>query len=138
MKRSFFVPKSRKRYGWETPARRAIASVEVPWRPRSANSTNAASTISSRRSAALFRSPVVATGWKLALTHNSCQDARDPVELPVRQSRVERERERALVAGVGAGERARPAVRGKPVERVRPDLALDLRLPQRSDGLVSS
>jgi hypothetical protein len=30
MKRSFFVPKSRKRYGWEIPARAAMASVEVP------------------------------------------------------------------------------------------------------------
>ena len=30
MKRSFLVPKSRKRYGWEIPARAAMASVEVP------------------------------------------------------------------------------------------------------------
>ena len=30
MKRSFLVPKRRKRYGWEIPARAAMASVEVP------------------------------------------------------------------------------------------------------------
>ena len=36
---SFFVRKSRKRYGWEMPALRAMLSVDAPWRPRSANST---------------------------------------------------------------------------------------------------
>ncbi len=39
MNSSFFEPKRRKRYGCEMPARRAIASVEAPWSPRSANST---------------------------------------------------------------------------------------------------
>ena len=31
MNSSFFEPKSRKRYGCEMPARRAIASVDAPW-----------------------------------------------------------------------------------------------------------
>ena len=39
MNSSFFVPKSWNRYGCETPARRAIASVEVPASPLGANST---------------------------------------------------------------------------------------------------
>jgi hypothetical protein len=30
LKSSFFVPKSRKRYGWLIPARRAMSSVDVP------------------------------------------------------------------------------------------------------------
>ena len=33
MKSSFFVPKRRKRYGCEIPARSAIVSVDVPWSP---------------------------------------------------------------------------------------------------------
>ena len=53
---SFFVPNSRKTYGCEIPARRAISSVEAPCRPASANTASAASRISSRRIALVFRS----------------------------------------------------------------------------------
>jgi hypothetical protein len=71
-KSSFFVPKRRKRYGWEMPARRAMSSVDVPAKPFSANCAIAASRISSRRTSALFRSVVcVATGRKLSLTYNA-------------------------------------------------------------------
>ena len=38
MKSSFFVPNSRNRYGCEIPARSAIVSVDVPWKPVEANS----------------------------------------------------------------------------------------------------
>ena len=55
MKSSFFVPKSRKTYGCEMPALRAIVSVEAPWSPRAANSTSAASSTASRRSSAVLR-----------------------------------------------------------------------------------
>ena len=55
MKSSFLVPKSRKRYGCEIPARSAIVSVEVPWYPVDANSSRAASRIASRRSSAVMR-----------------------------------------------------------------------------------
>ena len=47
------------------------------------------------------------TRSKLSLTHNRCQGLRDPVELGVGQPGVQRQRERALEAGVRAGE-ARP------------------------------
>src|SRR2546430_3760920 len=53
---SFLVPKRRNRYGCETPALRAITSVEVPCRPCAANSSKAATRISSRRWSAVFRS----------------------------------------------------------------------------------
>lgn len=46
---------SRKRYGCETPTRRAIVSVEVPWYPLRANSVTAARITLSRRSSALIR-----------------------------------------------------------------------------------
>src|SRR2546427_440849 len=52
LKSSFFVPKSRKRYGCEMPARRAMSSVEVPAQPRSANSVWAAAGMAARGSAA--------------------------------------------------------------------------------------
>src|SRR5438105_869234 len=52
MNSSFLVPKSWNRYGCETPARRAMASVEVPARPPCENSVTAAATTSSRRSSA--------------------------------------------------------------------------------------
>src|SRR5437763_5003751 len=62
MKSCFFVPKSRKTYGCEMPTAFAIASVEPPSRPRAANSTSAASRISSRRSVAVFRSETAIPG----------------------------------------------------------------------------
>ena len=51
----FFVPKSRKRYGCEMPAAAAMSSVDVPWSPPRANSTCAATSTASRRSAAVCR-----------------------------------------------------------------------------------
>ena len=61
MKSSFFEPNRRKRYGCEIPARRAIASVDAPCSPRSANSTFAASRTATRRVAACLSvsSPLV-------------------------------------------------------------------------------
>ena len=58
VKSSFFVPKSRKTYGCEMPATRAISSVDAPWSPCEANSAIAASRMSSRRSSFVFRSVV--------------------------------------------------------------------------------
>ena len=55
MKSAFFDPKSRKRYGCEIPARRAIASVDAPCSPWRANSSRAASSTASRRSSAVCR-----------------------------------------------------------------------------------
>ncbi len=63
---SFFVPKSWKTYGCETPTRRAIASVEAPTRPPVANSSVAAATIASRRSSAVIRTPRVGPGERAA------------------------------------------------------------------------
>src|SRR4029079_539177 len=67
----------RKTYGCETPARRAMSSVDVPCKPPIANSTRAAWTISSRRTSALFRVRVsVVTRCKLLLTHNHVKGGR--------------------------------------------------------------
>jgi hypothetical protein len=55
MNRSFFVPYRRNRYGCEIPARRAIASVGVPWYPAAENSAIAATSRCSRRSGAVRR-----------------------------------------------------------------------------------
>src|SRR5262245_33173251 len=60
MKSSFFVPKSRNTYGCEMPALAAMASVDAPSSPCSANSTYAASRTDSRRSSADFLFVVVA------------------------------------------------------------------------------
>src|SRR2546422_10053528 len=69
LKSSFFVPKSRKTYGCEIPARFATSSVEAPWRPRAANSSSAASRTASRRSSAVLRSVAATMAGKLAITH---------------------------------------------------------------------
>src|SRR3954471_10822279 len=85
------------------PARRAISSVEAPWRPRSANSCNAASSTASRRSAAVFRSVVTAMGGKLATTYYLVKSldeeghpARDPDRFPLHLRREARERRRRV------------------------------------------
>src|SRR5689334_20899331 len=104
------------------PARRAMSSVDVPSKPAAANSSSAASSTSLRRSSAVRRT---AMSGKLVATHYLVKRLRDPVELGVGQPGVERQRERPLEGRVGAGELALVAVRAEPVERVRPDLALD-------------
>ncbi len=55
---AFFDGKSRKRYGWDTPTRRAIASVDAPCSPFAPNSIWAAFSTISRRCAADIRPPV--------------------------------------------------------------------------------
>ena len=55
MNRPFFVPNSWNRYGCDTPARTAMACVDVPAYPRAANSREAAAITSVRRSSALSR-----------------------------------------------------------------------------------
>src|SRR5712671_3780561 len=67
---AFLVGKSRNRYGWLIPARRATSSVEVPASPPAANSGTAASSTISRRSAAGIRCLVITVmGAKLVTTH---------------------------------------------------------------------
>src|SRR6266536_1225992 len=67
---AFLVGKSRNRYGWLIPARRATSSVEVPASPWAANSATAASRTSSRRSAAGIRCLVIVLmATKLVMTH---------------------------------------------------------------------
>jgi hypothetical protein len=103
MKSSFFVRKSRKRYGCEMPALRAISSVE---RPRGRAREDLAGRLEDVLAAllAVFRSvATVITRCKLSLTHNRCQGLRDAIELGVGQPRVQRQRERPLEAGVRAG-----------------------------------
>src|SRR5262249_16554034 len=55
----------------------------------------------------------------------------DPVEIRLRQPRMEREGERAVETYVGAGEASLVAVGREPMERVGADLALD---PLGSEG----
>src|SRR5207253_3798146 len=115
LKSSFFVPKSRKRYGCEMPALRAMSSVEVPAQPRSANSISAASRIASRRSAADRRVLVELITLRLVMTHKLVKCLRDAVELGLREPRVERQRQRALVDRVGARKGPLLAVGAEPV-----------------------
>ena len=104
MKSSRFVPKRRKRYGCETPARRAIASVDVPWRPVCANSSQAASRISSRLITAVLRVPTTIMRSKLALTHNLVKRRS---AAPPRPGRGRRRRGRCGTAARAHGRRRR-------------------------------
>src|SRR5437763_304190 len=106
LKSSFFVPKSRKTYGCEMPARLAISSVDAPWSPRAANSICAASRTAARRSSALCLVVVVAMRVRLVVTHYLVKHLGHAIELLVAEAGVEGQRERPLVAAVGAGERA--------------------------------
>src|SRR5437868_5567401 len=120
------------------PARFAIASVEAPWSPRSANSIIAASSTVSRRSSAVFRSVVAGfMRCKLSLTYNACQALGDPVQLGLGQPRVKRQRQRPFEAAVGARERPLVGIGAETVQRIRADLRLDPRLAQRGERLVS-
>src|SRR5438105_5585708 len=136
LKSSFFVPKSRKTYGCEMPARRAISSVEAPCSPRDANSICAASRTASRRTSALCR-VVVAMRAMLVVTHYLVKDGCHALDVALRDARVERQCERPLVATVGARERPLVAIRGEPVQRVGADLGLDPFLPERLERVVA-
>src|ERR671923_1333449 len=57
------------------PARRAIASVDVPWSPCSPNSSSAAARISSRRSSAVFR-------WAVTMDQVSYHSLTTSVKVP--------------------------------------------------------
>src|SRR5262245_8501578 len=124
LKSSFFVPKSRKTYGCEMPARRATSSVEEPWSPFSAKTASAASRISSRRSSFVFR-PVVTMPDKLVMTHYFVKCLGDPIEIGLREARVERQRERALEDPGGAGKVSLVSVGAEQVQRIGADLHLD-------------
>src|SRR5579862_5825478 len=135
-KSSFFVPKRRKTYGCEMPARSAMSSVEAPSKPCAANSTSAASRISSRRSSFVFRSVTTISG-KLVMTHKFVKSLGDPVELALRERRVERQRERPLVRSLGPREEALVAVGVEPVEGEGADLRLDPVCAQGGQHLVA-
>src|SRR3954447_10796742 len=130
MNRSFFVPKSRKTYGCEMPARRATSSVEEPCRPSSAKTANAASRISSRRCSFVFRS-VVTTAVMLVMTHYIVKSLRHPVEIVVGEPGVEGQGERPLEDPLRPGEGALVAVGPEQVQRIGADLDLDSPLPER-------
>src|SRR3954467_11556321 len=114
------------------PARRAMSSVDVPTYPPSANSTRAASSTVSRRSAALMR--VVGIGGmrrRLVMTHKLVKPLRDAILLRLGQPLVQGQGERTLERRVGSREGALVAVGAEAVERVGADLALD---PLRSEA----
>src|SRR5919199_3691844 len=135
LKSSFFVPKSRKTYGCEMPATFAIVSVEAPCRPRAANSACAASRTASRRSSALCLVAVVIVCAMLVITHYHVKHLGDAVDVVRAEARMERQRERPLVAAVGAGEGSLVVVRAEPVQRVGADLRLDALPAQRLERL---
>src|SRR5919204_2557571 len=112
LKSSFFVPKSRKTYGCEMPARFAISSVDAPWRPRAANSICAASSTDSRRSSALCL-VAVAMVRRLVATHYLVKYLGDAIQILLTEPGVERQGERPLVAAVGTRERPLVTVRGE-------------------------
>src|SRR5215218_1403929 len=109
---SDFVGKRRNRYACEMPAALAISVVGVPWKPCSANAATAASTSTSRRSAA-----VRADGWQAggsfrgeyALTH-SLRQGRN-----YERRTAKGRRRRSRTRGVPGREtpRARHGVRGE-------------------------
>src|SRR2546423_4145574 len=136
LKSSFLVPKRRKTYGCEMPAVFAIASVDAPWRPRAANSVCAASSTASRRSSALCLVIVAIRREMLVITHYLVKHRRHALDVVRAEACVERQRQRALVATVGAGERPLVAVRPEPVQRVGADLRLDRLGAQRLERLV--
>src|SRR4029077_14931028 len=106
---AFLVGKSRNRYGWLIPARRATSSVEVPASPWTANSATAASSTNSRRSAAGIRCLVVTVmEAKLVTTHYFVKRAGEP-GLRGQGGRGGEEVQRGTLPG-----------RGSPVERAGP------------------
>src|SRR5712691_378263 len=119
------------------PARFAISTVDPPWSPRSANSTIAASRISSRRSSALFRSLWTTMGVMLVTTYKLVKCPCHLVEIALREPRGEREREGPLEGAIGARERALLAEGTEAVERVGADLRLDPLRSQRPEDLVA-
>ena len=67
-KSSFLVPNRRNRYGWEMPARVAMASVDVPAYPARANSVMAAASTAVRRSEAVIRVETIIVYCECSLT----------------------------------------------------------------------
>src|SRR5438132_18893 len=117
---------------------RTTSSVGTPFDSTSSTSRPNPRRTTSRRSSAVLRSFVAAfTARKLALTHNACQALRDPVEIGVGQSRVERQRQRALEGLVGPRERPLVGVRREAVERVGADLRLDSLRAQLVENVVA-
>src|SRR5690348_895464 len=116
------------------PARRAMSSVDVPSKPAAANSSSAASSTSLRRSSAVRRT---AMPDKLVSNHYLVKPLRHTVELGIGEPGVEREGERPLEGRVGPGEVPLVPVGAEPVERVRPDLALDAVGPELGHDAVA-
>src|SRR5512133_1289346 len=112
------------------PARFAIASVDAPWSPRSANSSSAASRMSSRRSSALFRCGCTTMRPMLVTTHKLVKCRGHLVEILVGEPRMEGKRQRPLEGAVGTGKTTLLAVGTEPVDGVRADLRLDPLRPQ--------
>src|SRR5581483_4736783 len=119
------------------PARRAMSSVDAPWRPLSANSTRAASRISSRRSSFVFRSVTSTMCWMLVTTHNLVKRLGHDVEIGLGEPRVERQGERALEHPGRPREVALVAVGAEQVERVGADLRLDPLAAQLGEHAVA-
>ncbi len=117
------------------PARRAMSSVDAPCSPCSANSTSAASRISSRRSSFVLRSVTTTIAARLVTTHNLVKCLGDDVEIVRRRgacgtgSASARSKTR-----VAPGKGALVAVGAEPVQRVRADLRLDALRAERPRG----
>src|SRR5206468_2162184 len=78
---------------------------------------------------------VASMRWKLALTYKLRQDPADPLDVVVRQPRVEGQGERPGEAGIRVLERALVAVGAQAMEGVRPDLRLDSFAAERDEGV---
>src|SRR4051812_40036905 len=118
------------------PASLAISSVEAPCSPRSAKTAMATSRISSRRSSFVFRSALI-TGTRLVMTHNLVKSLRHPVEVRLREPRVEGQRQGALEDAGRAGEAPLPGIGAEEVQRVGADLHLDPLRPQVGEDPVA-
>src|SRR5262245_6966404 len=125
------------------PARRAIASVDAPWKPERANSSSAAARTSSRRSSAVCR-VTVDMGSDYSLTKpvlssmlgEAGEDGAHAIDLVLARRRREGEGQRALERPVRPREGALRAVGAEPVDRPGPDLRLDPLLAKRIQRLV--
>src|SRR5919198_3501949 len=116
------------------PARRAIASVDAPCTPCRANSCRAASSTASRRSSAVCL-VLVAMVSKLSLTHISCQDRADAMDLVLGRRRREGKREGPFVHAIRSRKGALIAIGVEAMERIRADLSFDPRRTQTGESL---
>src|SRR5437588_12899712 len=118
-------------------ARRLAGAADSPL-PRSRSSIRPPFAYPGRPTRRPLTTRPIAVAERSAIRNNGEQDLTDALLVGLRELRVERQRERPLVAAIGAGKRPLVAVGAEAVERIRADLGLDAFLPQRPKRLVAA